>query len=71
MKFTITTADGVTLNGDTDAGQEFKIADNGILTFLDAPEEELPSAVAYSPSAWVRVSHTVKARKGGGAAFVG
>lgn len=68
MKFTIHSADGVKLNGDTTAGQEFKIEPNGVLTFLDAPEGDVRSAVAYSPSAWTRVSYSTKTR--GRAAFV-
>lgn len=69
MKFTITTTDGVEINGDTAEGQKFWIEDNGVLTFLDKPEGDLRHAVSYSPSAWAKVSHVKKAGKGR-AAFV-
>lgn len=65
-KFTIHCTDGVELHGDTSIGQEFKIKD-GVLTFFDAPEGDLQSAVSYSPSAWVSVTHIVEGK--GAAAF--
>ncbi|KAA1248798.1 hypothetical protein F0Q45_18630 [Mycobacterium simiae] len=63
MKFTITCADGVKINGDISVGQEFKVADSGVLTFFDAPEGEVRHATAFSPSAWVSVSYPAKASK--------
>lgn len=71
MKFTITTTDGVEINGDSAEDQKFKIEENGVLTFLDKPEGDMRHAVSYSPSAWAKVSYVRKTGGGRGrAAFV-
>ncbi len=57
MKFKITLADGGVLNGDPEVGQKFDIADNGTLTFFDAPEGHHRSTTTYAPHTWVKVQY--------------
>lgn len=63
MKFSITCADGTAIDGDTSVGQEFQISkETGVLTFLDAPEDDKRHAVAFSPSGWTKVSYVADKR---------